>query len=249
MGAVALCAAGLLCWPDGVRAQAPVPDCSPDVKPAFFFRGLPETLVYGRVASWDLELDLAPNSGTPVDFRVRVSMTSVDRARPVRNTFSREYRWSSDTEGYRLSFRRGEGRARVTATWLERTESGECRRTITRVVTPKDPPPALTLRAPLRQDILKQVGVRLSARCSSRCTGRFTATLIYRGRAYSAFVPVQRRLPANRTTTMKLTLSATGLSVLRRAQAEGRSWRTRVYGAVWSPGVAAGAAWTASSRV
>ena len=231
--------------PGAAGAQSTLPACSRAVPPAFFFVGLPETLVYGRVASWELDLDTSSDSGFPVDYRVRVSMQAANRARPIRRPFTLEYRWTSRVDGYRLSFTRGEGAARVTASWRERQGEGECLRTISRVVTPVEPM-RFTLGAVRRQDLLRQEGALVSSRCSRRCTTRFSGTITYRGSSVAAFTPLRRSLPAGAAVRVKLALNPAGLRVLRRARAEKRPWRARIE-AAWQAGAEAGRAQLASS--
>jgi hypothetical protein len=244
-GAVVLAAFLALVAPGAARAQSTLPTCSPGVPPAFFFVRLPETLVYGQVASWELDLDTSAESGFPVDFRVRVSTQSANPARPIRHPFTLEYRWTSRVEGYRLSFRRGEGPARVTASWREQQGAGECVRTISRVVTPVEPM-RFALTALGRQDLLRQGGAMVSGRCTRRCTARFSGTITYRGRSVTAFSPIERSLPAGAGVRVKLSLNRSGLTLLRRARAENRPWRAKIQ-AAWRAGTEAGRAQLASS--
>jgi hypothetical protein len=239
-GATLLAAVLAVLAPAGAQAQSALPACPSDVRPAFFFAGLPSTLVYGRTVSWDLDLDTSDDSGFPVDWRVRVSVQAADPARPIRHPFTREYRWDSGVEPYRLSLGRGEGAARVTASWRERVRGGECLRTISRVVTPLEPM-RFVLAAVTRQDALRQGGVLLSGRCTRRCSARFTGKIVYRGRSIAAFTPLQRSLAAGKAVRVKLSLNRAGLRLLRRARAENRPWRARIE-AAWQAGPEAGRA-------
>jgi hypothetical protein len=239
-GAALLAAILAVLAPVGARAQTALPACSPDVPPAFFFVGLPQTVVYGRTATWDLDLDDSDDSGFPVDWRIRLSVQAADPARPIRHPFTREYRWDSGVEPYRLSFSRGEGAARVTASWREKQGREECLRTISRVVTPVEPM-RFALTAVSRQDVLRQGGVVVSSRCTRRCSARFTGKIVYRGASIAAFTPLQRSLTAGKTVRVKLSLTRAGLSLLRRARAENRPWRARIE-AAWQAGPEAGRA-------